>query len=254
MRAPHRAGTATAPPARALLVLGGGGTLGAALLARALASGRFAHVQALVARPLASAMRAFEPLSASCLGGPVPADTAFIVFERARRNNGRDEAFVQPLPQQLLGLAAQLRRGGMRRLLVVVPHAPALLPQALNEGLASLDEGGVAALGFEQLVFVRAAQPLDAKPADDWARRIGAAWWSQLAWMVPPAQQSVRTPRLAELLIELAWRLPQAPSATRVLAPQVLWQAAHAGDAGLALSAWLSGAPMPLPDVRPRRW
>ena len=78
---------------------------------------------------------------------PQRADTAVIVFERARRSNGRDEAFMQPEPEQLVELAMQLRAGGVRRLLVVVPHAPALLPQALKAGLATLDEGRVAALG-----------------------------------------------------------------------------------------------------------
>ena len=166
--APHRA-----PAARAevLLVVGGGGVLGAAVLARALACGRFGRVQALVARDLASAMRGFEPLPRSALDSPLRADTAVIVFERARRNNGRDDAFVQPQPQQLAALATQLRTGGVRRLLVLVPHAPALLPQALKAGLASLDEGQVAALGFEQLLFVRAAQAATGSVAGGWPHR-----------------------------------------------------------------------------------
>jgi hypothetical protein len=240
--------------AEVLLVIGGGGVLGAALLARALACGRFARVQALVAKSLASALRGFEPLPRGALGGPLRADTAVIVFERARRSNGRDEAFVQPQPQQLTALATQLHDGGVRRLLVVVPHAPALLPQALKAGLATLDEGRVATLGFEQLLFVRAAQAASCSVALGWAQRLAAGWLSQMAWMVPQREQPVRAQRLAELAVELAWRLPQAASATRVLPPELLWQAAHCADGGTLLSAWLAGEPLPQAEAPPQRW
>jgi hypothetical protein len=250
-------GPACAAPERAaraevLLVLGGGGVLGSALLARALACGRFVRVQALVARPLASAVRGFEPLSE--LAGRLRADTATIVFERGRRSNGRDEAFVQPQAAQLPALATQLRAGGVRRLLVVVPHAPALLPQALKGGLATLDEGRVAAMGFEHLVFLRTAQASSGPAAAGWAQRLAAGWLSQLAWMVPQREQPVRTQRLAELVVELAWRLPLAPLATRVLPPELLWQAAYARDAGALLGAWLAGEALPPPSVPAQRW
>ena len=244
------------PAARAevVLVVGGGGVLGAALLARALACGRFARVQALVARDLASALRGFEPLPQAALGAPLRADTAIIVFERTRRNNGRDDAFVQPQPQQLPALAAQLRAGGVRRLLVLVPHAPALLPQALKAGLASLDEGQVAALGFEQLLFVRAAQAAAERGAGGWLQRLAAGWLAQLAWMVPQRDQPLRAQRLAELVVELIWRLPQAGTATRVLAPDLLWQAAHAPDSGAWLAAWLQGDALPAVAAPVQRW
>jgi hypothetical protein len=249
--APHRT-----PPARAevLLVVGGGGVLGAALLARALACGRFGRVQALVARDVASALRGFEPLPLAALGTPLRADTAVIVFERTRRNNGRDDAFVQPQPQQLVALAAQLRAGGVRRLLVLVPHAPALLPQALKAGLASLDEGQVAALGFEQLLFVRAAQTAAGSVAGGWPQRLAAGWLSQMSWMVPQREQPVRALRLADLVVDLAWRLPQATPATRVLAPDLLWQAAHAPDSGTWLARWLAGEALPAVAEPPQRW
>ncbi len=237
-----------------LLVIGGGGVLGAALLARALACGRFSRVQALVAKSLATALRGFEPLPQAAMGGALRADTAVIVFERPRRSNGRDEAFVQPAPQQLAALAAQLRAGGVRRLLVLVPHAPALLPQALKSGLATLDEGRVAALGFEQLLFVRAAQAESGKVARGWLQRLADGWLAQLAWMVPQREQPVRALRVAELAVELAWRLPQAASATRVLPPELLWHAAHCADGGALLSAWLAGEPLPQAEVPVQRW
>ncbi len=242
------------PRAEVLLVVGAGGVLGAALLASALACGRFARVQAVVDKQVASALRGFEPLPAARLGGRLQADTAAIVFERARRSNGRDEAFLQPRPEQLVALATQLRQGGVRRLLVVVPHAPALLPHALKVGLASLDEGSVAALGFEQLLFVRSAQSLGAAGPAGWSERIGAVWWSQLAWMVPQGEQPVRAARLAQLAVELAWRLAEAPQATRVLSPEVLRQAAQAEDGGALLSAWLVGGALPRAAAPARRW
>jgi hypothetical protein len=251
------AAAAAAPrPARAevLLVLGGGGALGAALLAAALGCGRFARVQALVARDLASAMRDFEAVPAAALGGRLRADTAAIVFERARRSNGRDEAFVQPQPEELVPLAAQLRQGGVRRLLVVVPHAPALLPQALKHGLATLDEGRVAALGFEQLLFLRAAQAGRGPAASGWTRRLAAGWMAQMSWMVPLREQPLRTQRLASLLVELCWRLAEAAPATRVLPPELLWQAAQGDDAGALFAAWLAGEPLPDPRLPRQRW
>jgi hypothetical protein len=254
MRAAASAGRRPAARADVLLVVGAGGVLGSALLARALACARFGRVQALVAKDLSSALRDFEPVPQAALAEPQRADTAVIVFERARRSNGRDEAFVQPQPEQLVELAMQLRAGGVRRLLVVVPHAPALLPQALKAGLATLDEGRVAALGFEHLVFVRAAQAACGRVASGWAQRLADGWLSQMAWMVPQREQPVRALRLAELAVELAWRLPQAPPATRVLPPELLWQAAHAADGGALLGAWLAGDPLPLARLPAQRW
>jgi hypothetical protein len=236
-----------------LLVLGGGGVLGSAVLTAALACGRFARVQAWVARELASTLRDFEAVPA--LGGRLQADTAILVFERTRRSNGRDDAFVQPQPEQLVALATQLRAGGVRRLLVVVPHAPALLPEALKHGLSTLDEGRVAALGFEQLLFLRAAQSGGAAAvAGGWTRRFAAVWLAQMSWMVPQREQPLRTQRLAELLVELGWRLAEAPPATRVLPPELLWQAAQGEAAGTLLAAWLAGEPLPAPKLAAQRW
>jgi len=242
------------PAARAerLLVLGGGGVLGAAVLAAALGCGRFLRVQAWTARALPSTLRDFEAVPA--LDGRLRADTALIVFERARRSNGRDDAFVQPQPEQLPELAARLRHGGVRRLLVVVPHAPALLPEALKHGLATLAEERVAALGFEQLLFLRAAQAGSGSAAGGWTQRFAAGWLWQLSWMVPLREQPLRTQRLAELLVALSWRLAEAPPATRVLPPELLWQAAQDDSAGALLDAWLAGRPLPPPRLPRQRW
>ncbi|MEO7851218.1 MAG: hypothetical protein ABIR94_03040 [Rubrivivax sp.] len=243
--------------ADALLIAGAGGVLGAALLAQALGSGRFANVQALTARPLAGTLPGFEPLPIERLQTQARAHTAAIVFECERRNNGRDEAYVQPQPGALFEWAQRLFDAGVRRLLVVVPHAPALLPQALKAGLASLDEGRVAALGFEQLVFLRAARSGSATTATQtpgWPGRLAGWWLSQLIWMVPQQQLPVRAERVAALAVELAWRLRSVASATRVLPSEVLWLAAQADDGGAVLDDWLHGRPLPAPRATSRRW
>ncbi len=130
--AQHR-GPAPVQPLGRLLVVGGGGTLGSAVLAEALVAGRFAQVLALVAEPISSAMRGFVPLDAAALarGDSSGADAAVLVLERQRHSNGRDDAFAQVQVDDLLPLAQQMRHSGVKRLIVVVPHAPALMPQAL---------------------------------------------------------------------------------------------------------------------------
>jgi hypothetical protein len=241
---------------RRVLVLGGGGALGAAVLEQLLTSHRFDGVGVLALRALQPALRGLQVLDD---GDPQAvlrfgADTALIVFDRERHANGRDAAFVRLQPAELPAAAARLRAAGVRRLVVVVPHAPALLPQALKSGLASLDEGRVAALAFEQLLFVRAAQAAPGGAALGWAQRLAAGWLSQMAWMVPQREQPVRALRLAELVVELAWRLPEASPATRVLAPELLWQAAQSSDGGALLSAWLAGEPLPQASLPTQRW
>ena len=227
-------------PVLPLLVVGAGGKLGSAVLAEALVAGRFLRVLALVAEPLASAVRGLQPLPVQALhaSGVLPAPAAVIVFERQRHSNGRDDAFVQPEPADLLPLARALHQRGVRRLAVVVPHAPALLPQALSRGLASLDEAAVAALGFEHLVFVRAAQTLQTGTPGSRLQRFALWWLQQLSWMVPPQQQPLRAAALARCVVQLVRGLPALPQGTRVIAPEQLWhwtQQAGGLDAALAL-------------------
>jgi hypothetical protein len=129
-----------------------------------------------------------------------------VIFERQRHSNRRDDAFTQPLVPQLATLARALRQGGVRDLMVVVPHAPALLPQALAQGLATLDEATVAALGFEHLVFVRAAQDLTERQAARGLQRVAQWCLSQLRFMVPNAEQPLRSTTLAMGPLALPWR------------------------------------------------
>ncbi len=235
------AAPAATPQGTALVLVGAGGLLGSALLAQALADGRLASVQALVHAPLGSSVRGLRPVLA-----PTPqrlrvqADCAVISFERARHSNGRDDVFVMPDAAHLLAWATALRACGVSQLVVVVPHSAALLPGALKAGFATHDEAAVAALGFGQLVLLRAADhgaPADA--ATSWPARFAAWWLSQLRWMVPPSQQPVRAQRLAALVIELAQLLRRAPEGTRVLPPELMSQAAAHGNARAVLDDWL---------------
>ncbi len=248
---------ATAPP---VLVLGAGGRLGSALLAEALVAGRFAAVHAWVAAPLVSTLRGLRALTEAQLAapGPLPVELAFIVYERERFSNGRDDAFVMPQPQHLPALARRLREGGVRRLFVVLPHASSMLPQALSAGIATHDEAAVVALGFEHLVLVRPSQDLAALAAAGRLERFAQWWLSQLRWMVPQREQPLRAVVLARLVVMLARMLPRASAqgapSTHIVPQELLWQLAQDADGGEArLHAWLlRAAPPPPVPTAPR--
>jgi len=250
-----RAGPRATPVAarRGAVVVGAAGSLGAAVLERALVV--FGRVQVLVDTPVAPAMQGFEPVPRAALGpGSLSADTALVIFDRERGIHGREAAFHRPSPEQLPALAAVLRDCGVRYLLVVLPHAPALLPAALKAGLASLDEQAVASLGFDQLVIVRSARPQARRRAAAWPQRVADAMLSQLHWMVPQRDQPVRPAKVAEVVVELARRLPLARHGARVAPPELVWLAARGADAGDVVQRWLDDAPWQDGPVDDRRW
>jgi hypothetical protein len=224
-----RQGTAKADalaPRTRVVVIGAGGALGSAVLAEALVAGRFQLVSALVAAPLTSTLRGLVPVTRAALdAGQAPtADAAIVVFDRARRSNGRDDAFEMPGPDELLPLARTLLAQGTKRLVLLMPHAPAQLPQALAQGLASLDEAELVAMGFEHLVILRAARPAGTAPAAQAMQRLAQLWLEQLRWMVPTRQQPLRPAALARCVAELVMALSRTPPGTRVVAPETLWQ------------------------------
>jgi hypothetical protein len=256
LRAGH-ARPPAAPSRPSALVVGGGGTLGSAVLERLLAGRGFAHVRVLVTQGFRAAMRGLEPLvvtpadidtaPAAALGATV----ALVVFDRTRRANGREDAFVKPQPEVLPALARWLFAGGVRHLVVVLPHSMASLPQALKAGLASLDEHTVAALGFEHVVFVRPAQvPNDARAASS-LQRLADGVFAQLRFMVPQAEQPVRAQKVAAFVSELVSRLPASAPGTRVAPPELVWLAAQAREPGAVVQAWLDGRELP-PVSAPR--
>jgi hypothetical protein len=228
---------AVAAPRRAL-VIGAAGALGAAVLEQLLATQRFERVGALVRQAMQPAVHGFTPVHDDEVA-PFAADTALVVFDRLRSANGREAAFVRPEPQALTALAQQLHGAGVRHLIVVVPHTPSLLPMALQHGLASLDEAAIAALGFEQLVFMRMAQSERAAEGLDAPRRLARWMLSQLHWMIPQREQPVRADTVAKVAAALAVQLPGAPPATRVVPAALLWRAAQRGDARATVDEWL---------------
>jgi hypothetical protein len=226
-----------AAPRRALVV-GAGGALGAAVLEQTLATRRFERVGALVDAPMQPAVQGFVAVGADDLAA-FSADTALVVFDRQRNANGREAAFVRPEPESLLALAQRLHGVGVRRVIVVVPHTPSLLPMALQQGLADMDEAAVAALGFEQLVFMRMAQDARDAPGLDAPQRLARWMLSQLRWMVPQREQPVRAETVARVAAALAVQLHDAPHATRVVPATLLWEAAQSRDAAAVVAAWL---------------
>ncbi len=252
---PHHALQAAARPAargapslRRVLVLGGAGPLGAAVMEALLGGHRFERVGVVVRQRVQPALRGLLVVDADDAAWlRFAPDTAVIVFDRERHANGRDEPFLRPMPADLQAMARRLLTAGVRQLVVAVPHAPSMLPQALKAGLASLDEGAVAALGFEHLVFLRMAQAgsADASGGQSAPQRLAAWMLRQLHWMVPSSDQPVRVQTVARVVASLAVELRDAPGGTRVLPPELLWHAAQVTDAQPLVLRWLAGEGLP---------
>jgi hypothetical protein len=234
-----RAAARTSATRRRALVVGAGGALGSAVLEKLLATHCFERVGALVSRPIGSALRGFVAVDDAALPA-FSADTALVVFDRERHAFGREAAFVRTPPHVLPALASRLHAAGVRALIVVVPHAPALLPAALQRGLASLDEAAVAALGFEQLVFMRMPQAGVAADGLTAPRRLARWMLSQLRWMIPQREQPVRAQTVAQVVAALAVQVPQGQAGTRVVPSELLWQAAQQHDAAATVAQWLA--------------
>ncbi len=231
---------------RRLLVCGGGGRLGAAVLEQMLAEHRFDRVGVLALPPFGSTVKRLQPVapeSAALLA--FGADAAVIVFDSERHANGREARFVHPQPAGLLPLAQQLLAAGVQRLVVAVPHQAAGLPGALRAGLANLDEAAVAALGWQQLVFMRMAQTGSAQARGSWPQRLALALLSQLHMMMPARDQPLRAVQVARFVAALALALPAAPGGTRVLGPEGLWDWSRPEGGDAWLQAWLHGRALP---------
>lgn len=256
-----RAGHSTPPrrpaaPRLDALVVGAGGVLGSTVLEHLLARRRGGRIHVLVTRALRSTADGLEAIVASSsthFADPAPpARSAVIVFDRRRHANGRDDAFVRPQPQNLPALAERLHGSGVRHLIVVLPLDPAGVPAAVRAGLAGLDEHAVAALGFEHVVFVRPADTAARRSGQPLPQRLADAVLAQLRLMLPSSQQPVRTRQVASFVAELADLLPASPAGTRVASPELVWQAAQAGNMRSIVDAWLAGRELP-PLHAPRR-
>lgn len=211
-----------------LLIAGATGVLGNEVLRRLVGSGAYGDTQVLAREAITEGLRsvrvAVVPADDPAAWPPAPADVAVVLFDPPRMFYERERALWTPAPEQLLPLARWLRRGGVKTLAVVLPHAPGLLPEALKRGLASLDEQAVAGLGFERLLFLRSAQAPGA-PTDRNAFERLAHWILGIfKYMVPSSEQPVRAAKVAELL---AVSLQLAPPGIHVAAPELVWEASQ---------------------------
>jgi hypothetical protein len=194
-------------------------------------------------------LRNFQALEVPDLAAAAPdlgAHTALVVLDRTRGIHGREAAFLRPLPETLALLGRWLQAGGVRHLVLVLPHAPGLLPAALKAGLATLDEQALAALGFEQLVIVRPARnPGAGEHAGAALQRLAHGLLAQLHWMVPQREQAVRAEKVAQFALDVARQLPRARPGTRVADAALVWQYGQGGDGAALVAAWLGDRPLP---------
>lgn len=243
-----------------VLMAGGAGALGSAVLEALLASRRFAHVRVMATRALTTAVPGLEPVvvdgfeTDGVVAGQAPiADIAVLVFDRDRHANGRELAFVRPQPHELPALARWLHGHGVKSLIVVLPHSPSGLPDALKRGLANLDEHAASVVGFEHLVFVRSAQKPGSERADRWLQRVADGVLAQMQMMVAHSNQPVRAVKVAQFVLELAAHLPASDPGTRVAPPELVWQAAQSIDARALVQAWLARRELPEIDAPRQR-
>jgi hypothetical protein len=214
--------------------------LGAEVLRRLAGGGRFAHTQVLAKEPMASSLAQVSMVDVTGdLGAwqALPAQVGVVMFEPPRLYYQRERTLWTPAPEQLLELAQWLRRCGVHTLVVVVPHAQGLLPDAVKRGLANLDEQALAAVGFERLLLVRSAQKVAAGVSVGFLNKTATWMLSTLSYMIPATEQPVRPSKLAEFI---AIALEQLPVGTHVASPELLWHAADGGDAQLVFKAWLN--------------
>jgi hypothetical protein len=238
-----RPAPASALQKKRLLVVGATGALGSEVLRRLVGSGRFAQTQVLAREPITPGLAhvaivlAGADDMATWPALPVPVQTGVIMFEPPRLYHDRERALWTPEPSQLVALAHWFRRCGVQTLVVVWPHAQGTLPQALRQGLASIDEHTVAALGFERVLLVRSAQKPKSVAGRSAPEKLAAWMLSVMRYMIPSSSLPVRAAKLAEF-VEAA--LQVLPAGTHVASPELLWQAGQSSDMQGVLKAWLN--------------
>lgn len=226
-----------------LMVAGATGVLGSEVLRRLAGSGCFHPTQVLAREPMSTGMKQVAIMAvqdeniADWPPCTPPVQTGVVMFEPPRLYHDRERALWTPNPGQLLVLAQWLRRCGVQTLVVVLPHAPGRLPQALRHGLASIDEQQVAALGFDRVLLVRSAQKQAVSAGTGFLEKVATWMLSTLRFMIPAAEQPVRPARLAEF-VDLALR--GLPAGTHVVPPELLWQAGQARNMQTVVQAWLN--------------
>jgi hypothetical protein len=213
----------------AVLVAGGGGKLGGEVVRRLVASvslGRYRHVALMATEDFHAAMAGVQvlPVSATVENWPPlqpkepknQIQTAVVMFEPPRMFYARERTIWTPHPSELPALAKWLHASGIRHLVVVLPHQPGMLPAALQQGLASLDEQMVTTLGFERVIFMRMAQTDIAVKTGNHLERL-ANWMLGIGkYMIPANQTPLRTAQIAKLVEQV---LQIAPAGNFVIPP-----------------------------------
>ncbi|WP_096699689.1 hypothetical protein [Polaromonas sp. AER18D-145] len=243
LQASLRPVSATAAARPSLIVAGATGALGSEVLRRLAGSDGFAHTHVLAHEPMSTGL---AQVSIAAVRGediaawpvrPLQVQTGVVMFEPPRLYHDRERALWTPQLAQLPALAQWLRRCGVQTLVLVLPHAPGRLPQALRHGLVSVDEQQVAALGFERVLLVRSAQQQPRAPGGSLPGKVAAWMLSTFKYMIPAAAQPVRPARLAEF-VEVVLRV--LPAGIHVVAPELLWQAVQAPHMQDVVRAWLN--------------
>lgn len=216
-----------------LLIVGATGVLGNEVLRRVGGSVAFAGTLVLAREAIQSGVDKVQvdvvPAADPAQWPSLPADVAVVLFDPPRLFYQRERALWTPRPEQLLALGRWLRASGVGTLAVVLPHAPGRLPEALKRGLANLDEQALATLGFERLLILRSAQKPEAGSRRSVPARLAHWMLGVFKYMVPSSEQPVRAVKIAELL---AAALRIAPPGIHVAAPETVWEAGQAGQAG----------------------
>lgn len=223
-----------------MLVAGATGPLGNEVLNRVVGGQKYALVQVLARERYTEGLRGMQLLPQT---GDAPqqwpqqsADVGLIMFEPPRPFYQRERALWTPQPAQLLAVAQWMHACGVKTLAVVLPHDMGSLPQSIRQGLATVDEHDVAALGFERLILVRSAKEPARRSMGNLLQHTAGMLLSGLSYMVPQSDRPVRAMHVARL-VEAA--LLQAPAGIHVASPERVWRAAQKGGLHAELRDWL---------------
>lgn len=229
MRGPH------------VLLAGATGALGEAMVTRLASSRTVRLLSVLVREPMVMSLRHVKDLHVvgddPAHWSLKPADDGWILMDPPRLFHGREKAMLAVQPVELRPIAEWMRRCGVRRLVVVLPHQQGRLPEAIKRGLATRDEQAVAAMGFDTVLLLRSAQPGSrADTAGGFLERLAASILSVLHYLVPSNQKPVRAESVARVA---SCALELAPPGIHVAAPELVWAAASSPDPLPLLNRWL---------------
>jgi hypothetical protein len=230
-----------------VLLAGATGALGEAMVTRLASSSAVRLLSVLVREPMVMSLRRVKDLQ---LIGDDPAhwpltsaDEGWILMDPPRLFHGRERAMLAVQPAEFRSIAVWMRRCGVRRVVVVLPHQQGRLPEAIKRGLATLDEQAVAAMGFDTVLLMRSAQPGPrASASGGFLHRLAAGMLGVLHYLVPSNQKPVRAEGVARVA---ACALDMAPPGIHVAAPELVWAAAAAPDPAPLLGPWLLRAAPP---------